>query len=50
MFKDRVIVEGSWNVSKDINSMQKEMTTNIQKLTIKMFGVISKNKCEPKYI
>jgi hypothetical protein len=48
VFKNRIITEGSWNESDDVDNMWKEMTTHIQKVTIEVFGVTRGNKREPK--
>jgi dipeptidase len=48
VFKNRVIVEGSWNEFDDADNMWKEMTTHIRKMAIEVFGVTIGNKYEPK--
>jgi hypothetical protein len=48
VFKNRVIAEGSWNESEDVNNIWKEMTTHIRKVAIEVFGVTRGNKCKPK--
>jgi hypothetical protein len=48
VFKNKVIVEGSWNESEDADNMWKEMTTHIRKMDIEVFGVSRGNECEPK--
>jgi hypothetical protein len=48
VFKDKVIVEESWNTGEVADSMWKEMTTHILKVTIEVFGVTEGNKHEAK--
>jgi hypothetical protein len=48
VFKNRVIVEGSWNEGDDTDNMWKKMTTHIQNVAIEVFGVTRGNKREPK--
>jgi hypothetical protein len=48
VFKNIVIVEGSWNEGDDVDNMWKEMTTHIQKVTIEVFEVTRGNKRDPK--
>jgi uncharacterized protein YaaR (DUF327 family) len=50
VFKDRVIAEGLWNAGEDANNMWDKMSTNIQKVAIKVFGATRGNKREPKDI
>jgi hypothetical protein len=48
VFKDKVIVEEPWNAGEVADSMWKEMTTHIRKVTIEVFGVTKGNKREAK--
>jgi hypothetical protein len=48
VFKNKVIAEGSWNEGEDADNMWKEMVTHIRKVIIEVFGVIRRNKSEPK--
>jgi hypothetical protein len=48
VFKNRVIVEGSWNEGEDTDNMWKEMVTHIRKVAIEVFTVTRGNKHEPK--
>jgi hypothetical protein len=48
VFKNKVIVEGSWNECEDADNIWKEMSTHIRKVTIEVFGVTKGNKREPK--
>jgi hypothetical protein len=48
LFKNKIIVEESWNESYDADNMWKDMTTHIRKVTIEVFGVTRGNKREPK--
>jgi hypothetical protein len=48
MFKNRLLAKGTWNISKDADSMRKKMTTHIQKVIVEMFEATRGNKREPK--
>jgi hypothetical protein len=48
VFKNRVIVEGSWNEGVDADNIWKKMATRIRKVAIEVFGVTRRNKHEPK--
>jgi hypothetical protein len=48
MFKDKIIVEGLWNVGNDANSMRNKMSTHIQNVTIEVFEITKENKRESK--
>jgi hypothetical protein len=39
VFKNRVIVEGSWNEGVDADNIWKKMATRIRKVAIEVFGV-----------
>jgi hypothetical protein len=48
IFKNRVIVEGSWNEDEDADNIGKDMMIHIRNVTIEVFGVTRENKREPK--
>jgi hypothetical protein len=48
VYKDRLIAEGTWNISEDADSMWKEITICIRKVIVEVFEVTRGNKCKPK--
>jgi hypothetical protein len=48
LFKDKIITEGAWNVSENMNNIWREMTTHIWKVPTEVFGATKRNKRETK--